>query len=105
MEDLFTWVVLAGATVAAGVALSVRSLALVSRLRGRRVSLPLSCPRTGADVDCVLIYDEKADAYVEVRSCSALGPGVPECDQACRHLLNLDIPLRRGEAPEPTDSY
>jgi hypothetical protein len=100
MEDLFEWVVLAGATIAAGVTLGAR----LSRLRGRRVSLPLACPRTGADVECTLLYDERAGAYVDVRACSALRPGVPECDQACRHLLNLDIPLRRGAEPEPTDS-
>jgi hypothetical protein len=103
MGDLFEWVVLVGATIAAGVMLSVRSIALVSRLRGRRVTLPLACPRTGADVECTLVYDERAGAYVDVRSCSALGPGVPECGQACRHLLNLDIPLRRRREPEPFD--
>jgi len=76
------------------VAVLVRSLAFVSRLRGRRVDTTLSCPWTAADTECTLTYDEKAGRYVDVRACSAFGPRAsPECGKECLRLLNLDIPL------------
>jgi hypothetical protein len=91
LESIVLAVLLAG-----GLALLVvRVLAFVARGDERGVDAALSCPRTGAKVRCTLVYDQRRHAYTDVLLCSAhAGDPAPPCQQDCRRLLNLGIPLR-----------
>lgn len=52
----------------------------------------LACPRSGADVECVLSHDMRTGKWADVVVCSAQGPTV-KCEKRCIHLLNQGIPL------------
>lgn len=77
-----------------------RALAAAGRLEGRESDARLACPKTGADVDCVLVHDDARERVACVRACSAFPDGVPRCDQDCAKLLNLGIPLRPARPRE-----
>ncbi len=52
----------------------------------------IACPRSGADVECVLAHDMRTGKWADVHACSAQGP-VVRCEKRCIHLLNQGIPL------------
>jgi hypothetical protein len=93
--ELLVLVVLAGA----GVATVGAWIRVLLRRRLRSVDVPLACPRSGARVECALLYDDQTETYVEVLTCSAYPRGAPPCDQMCRRLLNVGVPLR-PDAPK-----
>ena len=73
----------------------------------RCVESRLSCPKTGADVDCELMRDGCTGVYARVESCTGSdAKGKPACEQDCVWSLNLGIPLppsdavRKDGAPE-----
>jgi hypothetical protein len=71
---------------------------LVVRLRARPVETSLICPKTGAHVDCALLYDDRRGACVDVVSCSAFPAGTtPSCERSCARLINLGLPLEARE--------
>jgi hypothetical protein len=86
-----------------GVAMVGAWIRALVRRRLRSVQLPLACPRTGARVDCAILYDDESEKYVDVLACSAHPRGAPPCDQACRRLLNTGWPLC-PDAPQGNDA-
>lgn len=93
MLELMEWMALAVAALGASIAVGRSSLDALSRLRGRRVQVDLTCPKRAVPVACTMILDERRDRYVAVESCSAFADGVPRCDGDCAKLLNLGMPL------------
>jgi hypothetical protein len=86
-----------------GVAMVGAWIRVALRRRLRSVDVPLACPRTGARVECAILYDDQTETYVEVLTCSAHPRGAPPCDQMCRRLLNVGVPLR-PDPPKPDAS-
>ena len=62
----------------------------------------LACPRTAAEVDCVLRRDPSTGHWTSVRKCSGW-PTQRDCDSSCIRFLELGIPLdpARPEAEPP----
>jgi hypothetical protein len=60
----------------------------------------LSCPRSAADVECVLMRDPVTKKWTSVARCSAFR-GAVTCDMQCLDFLNQGIPLRPSTPREP----
>jgi hypothetical protein len=65
---------------------------LVLRWRARQVETDLTCPKTAARVRCVLLYDDRRGACLDVVSCSAFR-SAPTCEKSCATLINLGLPV------------
>ena len=94
MDKLAELTLLFALTAGLAAVLGVRAIVELGRRRGREVELALACPRSGARVACTLVYDDDAAIYKDVVACSAKPGDAPGCDEACRKLLNLGVPLR-----------
>jgi hypothetical protein len=90
--------VLVGMPAVFGVTALVRyGLAVMRRPYLKTQTSSLSCPRTGADVECAMVLDVRSGKWVEVRECSRFG-GRATCEQACVAILNRGIPLRSSRS-------
>lgn len=99
--DPLEWMVVVVAVLAAGVVVGRSSIAILARLRGRRVTVNLTCPKRGCRAACTLVVDERRGACVGVERCSVFGPNAPPCcEQDCAKLINLGVPLQ-AEPEEP----
>lgn len=93
----YEWIVLVVAVLVGGAVAGRRSAALFAWLRGREVTVCLTCPKRGSHAECTLILDERRGAYAGVERCSLHEPGgLPRCDEACVRLLNLGMPIDRA---------
>jgi hypothetical protein len=88
------WMTLILTLTGGAAALRAPFTALRDKRHLRCVDARISCPRSGADVDCSLLRDGRTGEYAKVESCSASNPGgKPTCDQDCVWILNRGIPL------------